>query len=298
MKVFAEPTGIFSRAMVRVADALARHSPPNIRFTTNCLHCDLQVLHVISADAIPYTRDLECKYAIIQYCTDLLRAGSMGGWGETWRNAEVVWSYYDLIQLTGLRDGIRHVMAPLGIDKAFTATYPASQSSRENLVVTSGYVSAPNAEAIEEVWRAADILNYNVIHVGPRTVDGTCYRPRNIEYANGVSDEQLAAIYNRALWVSGLRHVEGFELPAAEGLACGARPLLFPHLHSWYGDLGYYVEESHGDKLVNSLCEIMKYPPCEMTADELEKTLATFNWQLGCDEFWAAVAQGKLAVPA
>lgn len=279
LKVYIEPPAHLSRAMFRVARALRRYAPANMQFVS-AKEADFHVLHVIGNDAIPYVEERQnLRYAVVQYC--YTTAGS-GQWNTLWDRADVVWSYYDLPHPKLYR-------APLGLDDAFRV--PQEYRVRTIGIMTSGYVAGPGAEAIEEVYLAASRLNQYVVHLGPMPI-GFLHPPNgNWQTVNGISDSTLAEFYTGSKWVSGLRHVEGFELPALEGLACGARPILFNRedMHTWYDDYAEFIPECHGEELVAHLVEVMKNDPKPVTAIERIKILQQFNWEPIVEGFWERV---------
>jgi glycosyltransferase involved in cell wall biosynthesis len=295
MKVFLAPTGIceHARAFRRIAAALARYAPPHITITTDRDSADLVILYAISLDAVEAARDIRAwgkDYAVVQCCVAPTIC-PIDWWGELWAGAVVTWSYYDLSQHMDPSWTFYH--APLGIDDVFKQPQPAQP---RNLVITTGYVDGPGAEAISEVWRAVSIVNslpgqpfaLQPLHIGPKHVQGMVNVPSNWHNEEGVTDERLAHLYSRAKFVSGLRHVEGFELPAAEALACGARPVVFwtqPTMRHWYGDLAQYVDECSGDELVSQLVAEFSEPwPVE--DDERAMALKRFDWETIVTGFW------------
>lgn len=299
MKVFVEPTGLFSPAMVRISKALQRHAPRFVGFTKDRDHADLVILYVIGADAIEEGRRLLARgqhYAIVQCCLKTA-GGRPRDWDELWANASIVWSYYDLIKFCSL-DAFNFYWAPLGVDKTFEQGLGRYNSDRGLLAITTGHVDGPGAEAISEVWAACEYLGGRCFHVGP--LPANMPRPRTWEAVQGVTDEALAGLYGRAHFVAGLRHVEGFELPAAEGLACGARPILFyqPDLYRWYGSLALYVEECRGAKLIDSLTRTMilgKEAP--VTYIERAAAIQTFDWERIAAGFWLQLANPVYTTP-
>lgn len=289
LKVYVEPVGLHSRAMVRVAKALQNYAPAGVRVVSRVSEADLVIAHVISGDALVSGRQFRKqgqRYAAIQYCLTTSSLPNVEDWLEYWANAEVVWSYYDLGVASALC-GFRFFHAPLGLDDPFRAV--VSEGRRERLVVTSGYVAGPGAEAIEEVWRAAGLLDMKALHVGPSNVAGMAKVPGWRAVSN-LKDEELASLYRRAEWVSGLRHVEGLELPAAEGLACGARPILFdqPAMRQWYGDAAVYVPEYSGEELVGQLASLLSVP-WPVSGEERKRALDTFDWSRIVPDFWRQV---------
>jgi len=315
VRVFLYPTGLHSRAMVRVANALTQCAPYGIETApTTPTSCDLQILHVINQDAISYAREIKArggKYAVIQYCFRTA-GGELRDWLEMWRGAEVVWTYLwdvkTLIERYPCGYGpegsmgahvIQLYYSPLGVDEKFRAcgrllNLPGYWPTRRNRIITTGYVSGPGAEPIEETWRAADLAGLKVVHIGPKKIEGTSYRPAHLTSYEGVSDTMLAELYATSTWVSGLRHVEGFELPAAEGLVCGARPLVFdqPGMREWYGGHAVFIEEGGTEKrstLVQRIAQAFESTLPDVTYAERERALAQFNWETIAKGFWEAL---------
>lgn len=288
MRVYLSPTGLYSRAMVRVANALDRHKPKGVSTVADINRSDLAILHVISPDAIAYAENLSqrgIKYAAIQYCLGLGHPPEM--WHAMWEGAEVVWSYYDLDQLANYR-GNNFYHAPLGVDDVFINHEPCGPV--RNRVITTGYVSGPFAEPIEEAWIAANRAGIEAIHIGPGTIRGMSEYPVNW-HAVRPSDEDLAELYSTSKWVSGMRHVEGFELPAAEGIVCGCRPIVFdqPTMRHWYRDRVEYVSECSGEQLIDKLYAIFR-----REIDTLvDRSVGVFDWKTICDGFWNKIGDNR-----
>lgn len=281
MKVYLEPTCIpCSRAMYRVADALREYAPRGVQFVSLPGESDLQVLHAIGMNARPDAHARE--YAVIQYCTT---NDSPLDRGELWGNARLVWSYYDL-------PAPRLYHAPLGGDgRVF---YPRG-GERRRLVLTSGYVNGPGAEAIEAATDAALQKGLSVIHLGPDTVVGM----RNINHPHrrvmhNISDNDLAKLYSKCEWVAAMRYIEGFELPAVEGLLCGARPIMFdqPATRRWYeGHAEFVPEYENRIQLTQRLREVFSSPAVPVSEDEMEAVKITFDWRRIVEGFWKRISE-------
>jgi len=278
MKVFTRPTGLFSRAMTRVADALERYAPSGVEFTGVPEKADVRVLHVI--DFVKDKPDFD--YIVIQYCGYPLRFNP--AWQELWRNAKLIWSYYPLKD--ALHGNVPFYRAPLGLDAAFVNARPTA--SRDLRIVSSGYTTGSHAEAIEEVAVAVGELNLSMMHLGPSIIENMVEYPPCFRVTMDITDEQLAELYRRAHYVSGLRHIEGFEMPVIEGLACGARPIVFdrPDMRRWYNDNAVFVPECVGRELIEHLKPILASYPRPVTEDERLGVLDTFNWERIARGFW------------
>jgi hypothetical protein len=314
VKVFARPIGLHSRAMIRIADAIERHAPDSIEFVGDQSVADLVVFYPIGADWIPLIEGVESsgkKFSLVQCCVKSTGA-SCATWWPVWQRSACTWSYLDLNLLAFAENappmelwdepedgdptawtakyglpGSRFYYAPLGIDDAFLP--PTSSTLRlttRNTVVTTGYVSGRPAEAISEVWEAALACRYQVVHVGGKIKDA--WRP-GVRVREGISDQELRLIYRSAAYVASLRYVEGFELPALEGLACGATPILFdqPDLRHWYGDSALYVPEAEGYPLEHELIDVFRNGHPERLDPNV--LLERFSWPVLVGEFWRRI---------
>lgn len=326
LKVFVDPIPKLGLAMQRVALALRATAPPWVRVVDRVDQADVQVLHPVSLQARKHLHAR--KYAVMMHCLDLQQDPKGGGgnvpivapgmepWHAPWSRALVVWSYYDIGQRflwgkswiytpegavdvsnhqhSGSNPGFYH--APLGVD-GDTFALPAPNHIRDVGILTTGYVSGPNAEAIEEAAVAAHRAGLTTVHLGPSQVAGMTASVPGWSAVSNVSDAQLATIYGRCRWVSGLRHGEGFELPVLEGLACGARPICFdlPCYRRWFDGHAVFVPDCSGEELINRLTEVMSSEPKPVTPQERDAALRTFDWHAIGRGFWTAMKEACLA---
>jgi glycosyltransferase involved in cell wall biosynthesis len=181
--------------------------------------------------------------------------------------------------------------APLGVDPVFLGEF---EPVKRDLIITTGYVAGYGAEAIEEVWNAAERHGIGGIHLGPKSVHGIKREkmPKGWRNAEAISDEELAGYYRRALFVGAMRYFEGFELPAAEGLACGARPIMFnqPAVRHWYGSTAVYLPELTGGELTDLISDAILNRQA-VTTEERKFAATQFNWERIATEIWARVGR-------
>lgn len=303
MKVHVEPTGLYSRAMVRIADALKRFAPPGIEFVDDRDNADTCVYYVIGEDFIPeiLARKARGQRVVAVQCCLKTASKDPSRFLLAWQACDFVWSYYDL-RTMAQETAFRFYHAPLGLDDAFYVERP--ELNRLPYILTSGYVSGPGCEAIKEVWDAAADTGYKVYHLGPSdVVDRETGEPIPLDnYRHVIFGQPDDRIYSGVLWqcefVAAMRYVEGFELPAAEGLACGARPLMFPQgdIKHWYGDLPTYVTERSGAGLVHELKLILGKGANhrEMTQDDKMAARRRFDWIPICKGFWESLLAWNL----
>lgn len=289
MKVYLRPQAGLSRAMDRVANALTRYAPGHVTVTTNRDEADLVVLHVIgypeTQRAVEQAQARGQKYVIIQYCLRTTQRPSPSSWLPLWTEAALVWSYYDLEafvrqECAFAEDTINWYCSPLGAD---SATFVPINEPKLYTILTSGYVA--ETEGVLEAARAVARVGGRHFHLGPNLHLRTDSRT---EYELGITDSDLARRYSQSHFVAGLRRVEGFELPAAEGLLCGARPIMFdrPHYRRWFDGLAVFINEGSPDEVTDELTQIFQRGADPVTPEERMEAAERFSWQRITNGFW------------
>jgi len=279
-----------SRSIHRVAYALGRHAPPWAVVVPRASDADVVIHHLVGltgwAEQLAADRAAGKRYVLIQYCLRSTEDPRPETWLPIWQSAALVWSYYDLPAFAGT-DDFPHFLSPLGVD---TETFrppvgwPAAAPA-EYLIGTSGFVA--ETEGVLEAYRAVErIPGGKQFHLGPIPSPG----PQMVT-AHGITDATLAVQWGACRFVAGLRRCEGFELPALEGLACGARAVCFdaPHYREWYGEHAEYVPETDAATVTDVLADLFARPPRPVTPAERAHIAATFDWQHIAGAFWDAL---------
>ncbi len=316
MKVctWADPN--LSGAMHRVALALAAHVPEGVTVTPRADDADLVIVHTIGTDVWPVIarlRERGQRYAMMQYCMRSTQEPNTAGWLDYWRGASCVWSYYDLDALI-VEDGYResecpwcgedlpHVglgtgatdyprcwyYAPLGADPDIF--YPLIVVGDRFGILTSGYVA--ESECIAECTQAARRAGRMVFHLGPSLA---CHGP-HVTARLGIRDDELQQAYCQSDFVAGMRRCEGFEMPAVEGLFCGARPIMLdrPHYRAWFNEFAEFVPEVDAETLIEYITDILisggERGP--VTDAEIDAAHKRFNWKTLVTEFWERALGG------
>lgn len=291
MKVYLDPPSALGQGIKRVARELVHHAPVEVTFTTDRHDADHIVHHVVgvgnfSAVALPELIAQDAKpYSMVQYCVRTSE-WSPFHWWTLWQAATVVWSYYDLPALlpSGAGQPGWFYHAPLGVSRDI-ADAAAPQSTRDYLVGTSGYVA--EAECIDVWAEVARQFSQKQAHLGPPL---RCFTDTVATY-QGLKDAELGRLWSRCQFVNGLRATEGFELPAIEGLACGARPVVFdrPEHRQWLQDMAEYIDEAQPVLPQLQRLVINPYRP----VDPLESTRARyqFDWKRICAGFWSRLLE-------
>lgn len=278
MKVYVEPREQ-SQALWRVRDALIRYAPKSIKFVKIMDDADLVVLHVNGRcdrnhALAEHLSSRGQRYAVIQYCVQSTMRPSAKSWVRLWSGAAVVWSY---LHLPG---GMTNFYpAPLGVHHSFQ--WKPSPLGRPFLIGTSGHSWL--TEGVKEAARAAWRVGGRVFHLGPQVS-----RDPRVTCFEGMNDKMLDRFWGACYFVSGLRRTEGFELPAIEGLVCGARPVVFDRAHyrKWYGDFAEYVSEGTREEVTDALEGLFRRPWREVTKAESDEARRRFDWARIVKGFW------------
>ena len=271
-------------ALMRVKDALMRYAPEDIEFAP-ADKADLTIINVIGRqDGVRRTaRNILNKnreYAVIQYCLRSTQKSKTDGWLPLWAGANVVWSYLDLQQAAQIDDvptsDVYFYHAPLGVD---AGVFKPLQQKRRYAICTSGLY---RAESVREAILAAKQVGRKVLHLGPEL------NHQDVECHSGLTDEEVAEVYNQCEFVSGLRRIEGFELPAAEGLLCGARPIVFDrsHYRKWYKPWAEFIPEGSQMEVIESLASLFKRGARAVTKQERMDAARFFDWRPIVTGFW------------
>ncbi len=277
-----------SVALTRVRHAFIRYAPPTVTFTDR-ESADLLVVPAIGRRDrvwlhVSAAQDRRQRVAIMQSCLRSTMSSMTSDWAEIWDAAECVWSYYDLRRWCD-EDGVlftlgdRFYHAPLGVD-AETFSRPSTYS-RPYIVCSSG--RAWLTESARECSLAASALGRPSLHLGPRFKS----RPW-VTSVSGVTDDELADLYGQSEFVSGLRRVEGFELPVIEGVLCGARPVCFDqhHYRVWFGDFAEFIAEGQRADVLAALIDLFKTGARPVTNHERAFVTDRFHWGRLMRGFW------------
>lgn len=210
-----------------------------------------------------------------------------------WQRAKVVWSYYDLIascKEDGLEPGQKgsfedlgnFYYAPLGVDA--TVFKDERFTTREIEIIASGKHAL--SEGVRECAFAVKRCGLKMVHLGHELRRGD-----DIICKTGVSDEELATIYSQCRFVSGLRRVEGFELPIIEGAMCGCRPIVFdrPEMRHWFGDFAVFIKETDRGGVIDQLEAVFKGVSRTTTYSERKAIRHKFNWETIVRGFWSRI---------
>lgn len=291
LKVFLEVPHGLSRAMKRVSEALTTFAPPSVTVVSDPEKADLVLLHTIgfpeTEDAIARLTREGRAIAIAQYCLRSTQRPNTRDWLPLWRQALVVWSYYDLDAALA-EDGVpvnlpNFYMSPLGCDARVFQAEPRLDA-RYFTMLTSGYVA--ESEGVQECADAVERVRGQLFHLGPDIVRGD-----HVTCAMGMDDLTLARVYRSCRFVAGLRRCEGFEMPAVEGLLCGARPIMFdrPHYREWFDGLAEFVPEGSKEELTDALVETFLRGARPVSSTERGEVAARFDWSRIATGFWRSV---------
>lgn len=288
MRVYVEPPDVQSRSIGRIANELKQYVPAGVECVSRIEDADLVVLHIIGRHGQNVEKARACldrgqRYVVNQYCLRSTQKPSTDDWRWLWDHAALVWSYYNLNGCiredrgAGILPNFYH--SPLGADASVFR--PDTQTTNRYVIGTTGFGWL--TESIREAGHATQSVGKQMFHLGPELNRG-----RHITCAVGMSDAELARWYSQCQYVSGLRRVEGFELPCAEGILCGARPIMFDRYHyrQWFEEFGVFVPETTRGEVIDHLVEIFTQPAVPISDDERQLAIERFNWQTIVSEYW------------
>jgi len=285
------PHGL-SLAMHRVAQALEATAPEWATLVRDRDAADVAVHHVIGLtgwdEALAAGRARGQRFAWVQYCLRTTEDSRPEAWLPMWREAALVWSYYDLAAHVGAADGddlpFRFYHAPMGVDGR---VFSPSWRGHAYEIGTSGYVA--ESEGVREACEAVRRVGGRQFHLGPDLGFGP-----EVRWATGLTDGAVASYWSACRYVAGLRRGEGFELPALEGLACGARAVCFdaPHYREWFGEHAEYVPEAAADEVADALERLLRGPYREVTRAERDHVAQAFDWASIATGFWQELEAG------
>jgi hypothetical protein len=304
MKAFVEvvPSHL-SQGIHRVAGAMKAHAPNDVLFTPRMASADFAVFHVIGLGSLdgPVADWLASgkPYGVVQYCYRTTENPASPRWLDLWRGARVVWSYYDLPKLaveTGLLQpddllGFTFLHAPMGAEPSIFTPGPMPRKSY--MVGTSGYIA--DTECVMECISAASSHDGRVFHLGPVLQQVLDAGYQNVSFMSGISDRQLVEQYNQCRWVAGMRRIEGFEMPALEGLMCGARPVMLdaPHYRHWFGEHADYITERAPADVESDLATLFGGKTRPVTPAERAHVADRFAWDRLMTDWWEMVRYAK-----
>ena len=292
---FALPD-VQARAITRITDGLTLHAPPNVTVSLDPRAADLVIVPVVGrrdkvADDTDRYRRRGQRYAVLQLVLRSSQKPSAADWVDIWGRAAVVLSYLDLPALCA-EDGVvaqfPFYHTALGVDPH---VFQPRLVPKRFIIATSGHGWL--TESVRECVVAARAVHRTVFHLGREL-----HRP-DVECGTGMSDHELASLYSQCHYVSGLRRIDGFELPAAEGLLCGARPILFdrPHYRRWYDGMADFIPEGPRPQVETALIALFQRGYEKMRAQNLPPSLADravavhrFDWSRISAGFWERVS--------
>jgi hypothetical protein len=291
MRVRIEPAEQNDIAINRVRDALKKYAPEDIEFIEDHAEFNVDLLVMMvngrcgrTKRRLAMAKKFNADIAVMQIALITTRNPDVRDWLPVWDEAALIWSYYDLPQIA-LEQGVEPTFAhkcyraPLGAD---AEVFKPSGAEKEYLAitVTKGYLT----ESTREVLRAARRAGGEVAYVGPPTGIGWVHEFHNI------TDEELADLYSKSHYVCALRRNEGQDLPAAEGLLCGARPVVFnrPDQADWYGEFSIVLDEIDKNQIEADLVKVFQSEYEPVTPKEIARGRYVFSWRRFAGGFWDA----------
>jgi len=286
MNVYVDDIGYRSYSIKRIVSAFKDYSPPTVNVVDNQEEADLILVHVYGRinrvrRRVELLKQQGKQYAVMQYTLRHSLNPNTTDWLDIWDGSAGVWSYLNLARMAN-EDGNKFCCnfyyAPLGVDtKVF---YPQNLEKKYQILTTgANYMT----EGVRECVIASEhVGRFKSVHFGVKLSNP------NVDSFVDASDDTYTDALNRSIYVAGLRRGEGFELPAAEGLVCGIRPILFAKEHyiTWYNNLGIFVVENSREILINDLKTIFTGEEIPVKDYQIEDAKSRFDWNKLITGFW------------
>lgn len=258
-----------SNALRRIHEAVNNNLPYGWSVDSNP---DVTIVPVVS---INDTQNLPENYIIWQLCY-ITAGGDRESWLNIWDKAQMVVSYLDL-------NYDRQVFLPLGYDPRL---FYNQDKERPYKAITTGYIDGQMGEEIISVWKHLKPM----AHVGKNFNLGNGYT-----HYESIDDLQIAALYNQSKYVAAMRHFEGFELPALEGLACGCVPIMLdvPCYRKWFDGYAMFLDPNnveYGLELLSKTPEDIEKTTKKMIFTWDENHPVNWTWEHIMRKFWEAYA--------
>ncbi len=190
----------------------------------------------------------------------------------------------------------RLTVVPVGVDHEVFKPYADVKKQKGHLMVTSssdvpmkGLV--PLLEAIAKLRVERDI---DLVVIGQPRPKGRVAKALErlglediVRTISGVSDEELARMYNEAEVAIVPSLYEGFSLPAIEAMACGVPVVAttggaLPEVVGQDGETGLLVEPNNPDALVGAIRRLLDDAPlrARLGAAGRERVMQRFTWEV------------------
>lgn len=289
IKVFADvmPSGL-GIGIHRIAENIKKYTPNQndsgymITYVDHPSKADIQFVYAIGDGQLEQIIRWAKPFVLWQICYKTTEKPDI--WKHYWNKDSclALVSYYDL-EKDFITDKTKdkYLMTSLGYDpKVF---HNNSDKGRERLydAITFGYVDGESGEVIKDLLKPFPKLVHVGGNIGINQMENEGYV--RIE---GIDDGTLSRLYNESRYVGAMRYTEGFELPALEGLACGATPIMFDldDYKRWFDGYALFVNR---DTLQKDLLKISREKTkLNKTKDEVQEFLKTRTWEHVMTNYW------------
>ncbi|WP_102275733.1 glycosyltransferase [Cytobacillus massiliigabonensis] len=280
MKVYFNTMKFLSRSFHRIEKYFKQYAPKEIKWVDSLEDADFIIEQLVGSNP-----DLLSKLNIGKPYAIIFNGGIRDGLAEYFKNAKWVFSFLP-VENEGFEGNF--ILSPLGVDSSIFKRIEGINKDID--IITTGYVAY--SEGIDSVIMANTKNNGNLVHMGGDLIHDLKQPVQTIggvRRVEGITDNELVHLYNRAKYVSGLRRTEGFELPVIEGLLCGARPICFdsPIYRRWFDGLVTFIPElDDKDELAEKILEVFKGPYKPVLPSEQEYVKNYFSWEKISQSFW------------
>lgn len=251
----------WGRAFTRISKAFHDYSPDWVEWTNNNDY-NIRLVHVVGGEELPLLNSELDKTVIIQHC---YFTTYIDYWDKYWKDALLTVSFHNLPDYTS--EKFNFYRMPWGADpKVF---YYNGEEKLYDIFVT-GHVA--ETESINEIYKAAKLLNISMLHTGHNFNFGHPYR--HLEY---MVDNVFRKLLANTKYVAGLRKIEGFEMACVEGLFCKAVPIVFDlPTYSFYEGLAIFINPN-ADIVEQLIIHLSN--PVYLSEEQYQEAIRRFSWE-------------------
>ena len=267
IKLFEYQNPSWGTAFKRISKAFHDYSPSNIQWKEYAGSADVVMVHVVGTGEIPIIEKVLKAGKKIIIVAHIYRTGGNIDWETLLPEAILSVSFHDFKSYFPNLN-CNFYSTPWGVDNTIIYDMNIPKTRK---ILSTGYVA--DTECLDKLYQACVNTNNFMYHTGKNFEFGEKYV--HIPWLN---DQGFNTMLNSVQYTSCLRDIEGFEMMGAEGLFCGARPIV-PDLptYDWYEDFGYYVDMQKD--IVKQLEDLLLLTPPVPKEDEMQRIRELFDWK-------------------
>jgi glycosyltransferase involved in cell wall biosynthesis len=165
-------------------------------------------------------------------------------------------------------------------------------AERPFVLVIGSKARHKNISTVLSISDALDKAGVDIVVAGGSSgifaASGESRAGRNVRNVDYVTDDDLAALYNRALCLVFPSRIEGFGLPVLEAMACGC-PVIASHAASLPevgGDAVLYADPDRPDQWLAAIVQLLRDPAkCGELKEKGRVRAGMFSWRRSAQQY-------------